>query len=429
MEPIRMDYGSPRWTKEMPDCSMPMTFDTYSTCSFNCLYCFAFYQKEHTLDGYQQVARSVDPGKVKRLFLNALSNNPKGTKLEKQFYPYIQNRRIMQWGGLSDEFDEYERRYGKTLELLHFFDEIDYPLSFSTKSTWWTKDKRYMDIFARHAHNWHVKISIITADREKARKMEIGVPPPEERLAAIKRLSDIGIHVTLRLRPFIIGVSKDWKELIKKAKEAGADSVTTEFFCLDSRADARTKERYQMMSKIMGFDVLKFYVKNSEQQGYKRLNRRIKAPIIYAMRVYAHSLGLRFHVSDAYCRECNDEVNCCGVPPEWGNSYTGHFGKAILIARKNGEVHWSDIEEEADKILGGFDIIKAGGYNTSNNLSRARLANTSAKEFLHSLWNNPKKGDSPARAYGHTLIPAGVDKKGDIVYRYGLKREPEKRKE
>lgn len=36
---------------------------------------------------------------------------------ELQFFPYIQNRRIMQWGGLADEFDEWERRHGVTLEL------------------------------------------------------------------------------------------------------------------------------------------------------------------------------------------------------------------------------------------------------------------------------------------------------------------------
>lgn len=80
----------------------------------------------------------------------------------------------MQWGGLADEFDEYERRNGVTLELLRYFDKIDYPLSFSTKAAWWTEDERYMELFARHTHNWHVKISIITADAEKAKRIEKG---------------------------------------------------------------------------------------------------------------------------------------------------------------------------------------------------------------------------------------------------------------
>ena len=39
--------------------------------------------------------------------------------------------------------------------------------------------------------------------------MEKGVPSSSARLQAIKNLARAGIHVTLRLRPFIIGVSSD----------------------------------------------------------------------------------------------------------------------------------------------------------------------------------------------------------------------------
>src|SRR5688572_29278763 len=38
-------YGSPRWTYEILDCAMPMTFDTYSNCAHQCLYCFSFFQR------------------------------------------------------------------------------------------------------------------------------------------------------------------------------------------------------------------------------------------------------------------------------------------------------------------------------------------------------------------------------------------------
>lgn len=165
---LKQDYSSPRWSKELLDCSMPMTFDTYSKCSYHCLYCFAFFQKSHVTKGYDSkkfvpTVRSVNPDKVKNFFDNALANNPDAlNQSERQFLPYIQARRIMQWGGLADAFDEWERRFGITLELLKYFDSIDYPLSFSTKAAWWTNDDRYIGLFRRHAHNWHVKISIIT---------------------------------------------------------------------------------------------------------------------------------------------------------------------------------------------------------------------------------------------------------------------------
>lgn len=421
---IKRDYTSPRWTAEITDCSMPMTFDTYSRCAYNCQYCFSFFQKSHSTHGYTEgIVRSVDPKKVINLFECERENNTDGvSQTEQQFFPYIQARKIMQWGGLADEFDEYERRFGLTLELLNYFDSIDYPLSFSTKGTWWTEDSRYMELFRKHTHNWHVKISVITMDAEKARKIEKGVPSPQERIEAIHRLAEGGQHVTLRLRPYIIGVSDDYPAIIKAAHEAGADSVTTEFFCMETRADDRLKKRYAEISKAVGYDIYKYYMGNSKQMGYKRLNRRIKAPIIHKMRDIAHSYGMRFHVSDAYCRECNDACNCCGVPPEWGCSQTGNIGRAILIAKEKGYVRWSDISEPIDKYL-SYPWTKAAGYNTNSNKERALLYDTSMAQWLRMNWNNINSGKSPAKGYGGVLIPDGKDEAGDVIYRYAGKKK------
>lgn len=421
---IKLNYSSPRWSNEIPDCSMPMTFDTYSKCSYNCLYCFSFFQKSHVLNGYITGAvRAVNPEKVKNLFECAMRNDTEHvSKTEAQFFPYIQARKIMQWGGLADEFDEWERRYGITLDLLRYFDEIDYPLSLSTKATWWTKDERYMSLFAKHTHNWHVKISIITASDEKSRRMEKGVDPTSERLAAMKRLTDIGVHVTLRLRPYIIGLSDDYRELILKAHEAGADSVTTEFFCMESRADDRLKKRYAAMSEIVGYDVHKFYMENSRQNGYKRLSRKIKNPVVKDMKEYVHSLGMRFHVSDAHCRDCNDACNCCGVPPEWSVSQEGNIGQAIIIAREKGEVSWSDISESIEKLF-GFNWADSASFNTGSNRKRAERYSMSMAEWLHNNWNDPANQLSPAKAYGGLLVADRIDENGDVVYKYKLGRE------
>lgn len=211
-------YGSPRWTAEIADCSMPMTFDTYSNCSFGCLYCFSQFQraiggaKENYLN---KNVTHVNPDKIKRMFTDP-------DKYAGQFAEYIKQRRVMQWGGLSDQFDGYERKYGVTLELLRFFKEIDYPLCFSTKATWWTKDERYMEL-VRGQRNWNFKFSIITKDEAKARIIEKGVPTPQERLNAIERIANADAGgATLRLRPFIIGVSTPtYLDLIREAGNRG----------------------------------------------------------------------------------------------------------------------------------------------------------------------------------------------------------------
>lgn len=234
----------------------------------------------------------------------------------------------------------------------------------------------------------------------------------------MKNLADIGLHVTLRLRPYIIGFSDDYSGLIKRAAQAGADSVTTEFFCLESRADAKTKARYAEISRIIGYDIYKFYIAQSHQNGYKRLNKAIKAPIIANMRDLAHSLGLRFYVSDMYCRECNDTPNCCGVPPEWGTSQLGHIGTAICLAKKNGRVYWSDIAPYVEKYFKDFSWDSSEGYNTTGSRARAVFYNKSMAQYIHENWNNIKSGKSPARGYGGVLTPCGVDGNNDVIYEY-----------
>ena len=200
-----------------------------------------------------------------------------------QFAEYIKQRRVMQWGGLSDQFDGFERKYGQTLELLRFFKEIDYPLCFSTKSTWWTKDERYMEL-VRGQKNWNFKFSIITLDEDKARIIERGVPSPQARLEAIERIANADAGgATLRLRPFIIGVSTpSYLDLIREAASRGASALSTEFFCVEQRSQT-LKEFMPTLSELCGFDVMAFYRKYSVAQGYLRLNRKTKAPFIRNM--------------------------------------------------------------------------------------------------------------------------------------------------
>lgn len=415
---LQMDYLSPRWSAEILDCSIPMTMDTYSLCAYNCQYCFSWFQKSHCLEGYlTRDVRCVNPAKIEHLFNSAFSGIGELNKNDQQFVPYIKDRKVMQWGGLADQFDEYERRYGLTLELLKFFHRIDYPLSFSTKAVWWTEDARYMDLFRKHKENWHTKVSILTMDETKARMIERGCPSPQDRLKAIKNLTQNGNRVTLRLRPYLIGASEDFASLIASAHDSGADSVTVEYFCLESRADQKLRQRYAEMSKALGYDVHTFYMENSKQQGYKRLSRAIKFPVLTAMRDIAHSYGMKFLCSDAHGRDLSDCVNCCGVPMEWKNSQVCHFGGAVEMAKQHGEIRWSDIAEEVRRLF-GFSWLRATGFNTSSNKAAAIFYETTMAEWFRYVWNNVRDGRSPARGYGKVLTSKGKDENGDVVYKY-----------
>lgn len=420
-EGIEPKYDSPRWSGEITDCSMPMTFDTYSVCSYNCLYCFAFFQKSHCVTGYMSKKPfCVSVEKVRKLFEECLNNNPDALPYGyRQFYPYIKNRTTMQWGGMADGFDEFERRFGISLQLLQVFDEFDYPLSISTKGAWWTKDERYMSLLRKHSHNWHFKISIITSNPLKARAIERGVSAPKERIEAIRAIADAGNHVTLRLRPYIIGLSEDYRKTILDAHEAGADSVTTEFFCLESRADSRLKAKYAEMSKIVGYDIYEFYRQNTLQKsGYRRLRYDLKRPIIEDMKEIAHNLGMRFYVSDAHCKEQSDYCCCCGVPPEWVVS-RGHFAEALQIAKTRGDgiVYWHDIAPDLKKFVGDVLFYRAAGFNTNSNQTRAEKLNQTLYDHVHALWNTPSGKNSPYGYFEGILYPIGVDQEQNVIYK------------
>jgi len=401
-------YGSPRWSAELMDCSMPMTMDTYSTCAYSCAYCFSAFQRSigpGSVDYNERVVKSVDVEAVKDLFLNP-PDNAKGR--------YIQGRRVFQWGGLSDQFDPFERHYGVTLELLRFFREIDYPISFSTKGAWWTEDDRYREVFKDAP--WHVKFSMITMDERKAAIIERGCPSVAERLAAIERTRELIDHVTLRFRPFIIGVSNPGhRALIARAAAAGCDSVTTEFFCLEMRASSRIKAGFKLISGCCGFDILAWYQKHSPgQSGYLRLNREVKRPYVDAMEDAARRAGIRFYVSDVDFKERSDGGSCCGLPESW--SYIrGQITEAILIAKREGRVRWSDIA--GDTTYQGNEPAR-GRINLGDLVHAAPWIDMTMNQWMRYHWNHPDSAKSPYRYFDGVMRPVGVDDDGDVIYEY-----------
>ena len=408
-------YQSPRWSNEIADCSMPMTFDTYSNCAFGCLYCFSQFQRGigGAKDAYlQKVCNNVNPDRIKRMFTDP-------NKYAGQFAPYIKARKVMQWGGLSDQFDGFERQRGVTLELLRFFKEINYPLCFSTKSTWWTEDERYMEL-VRGQKNWNFKFSIITLDEKKARIIEKGVPSPLERLDAIQRIADADAGgATLRLRPFIIGISTPtYLDLIREAATRGATAMSTEFMCVEQRSPS-LRACMPTFNELCGFDFMEFYRKYSVSSGYLRLNRHVKEPFMRNMKALCDELGMRFYVSDAHFKELCCNGSCCGLPADWNYS-RGQFCEALQIAKKapDGLVKWEDIKGDIEQLVGDFRWDKASGYNSNSSVRRAKFMGMTMADYMRWLWNNPQAGQSPYKLFEGALVPVGKDENENIIYKY-----------
>jgi hypothetical protein len=181
------------------------------------------------------------------------------------------------------------------------------------------------------------------------------------------------------------------------------------------RSVNHAREHYNKISEVCGFDIVDFYRKHSSGSGYLRLNRKIKEPYIQKMQALCKELGLRFYVSDAHFKECSDNCCCCALNPDWKYS-RGHFAAALQIAKKTGKVQWKDIEK--DMYFLNFPWKYAIGFNTNTSEAKATFEGMTMKDYLHFLWNNPKRGQSPYRIFAGVLVPDGLDEDKNIIYKY-----------
>ena len=147
-------YGSPRFSAEFSDCSMPMTFDSLSRCSLGCQYCFAYFQKSWNPGVVHKAPplNSVDVEKFKQLVLGTLPQHGPIDKNWMAFHKYFFSKRfLLHWGGLADPFCNFERANGISYNLLDFLGIEAYPtlLSFKGDTILDKKYEKLMDKFRK----------------------------------------------------------------------------------------------------------------------------------------------------------------------------------------------------------------------------------------------------------------------------------------
>ena len=131
-------------------------------------------------------------------------------------------------GTATDPYQPAERQFRLTrriLEVLRSYHGLS--IGIITKSPLITRDLDLLQALSQR-HEVSVNISLATADRRLARRLELRSPIPEARLRALRRLTEGGVYAGLLVAPIIPGVTDDWAglaRLIEAAKEAGARYV------------------------------------------------------------------------------------------------------------------------------------------------------------------------------------------------------------
>lgn len=427
------EYQSPRISSEIPDCSMPMTFDGYKFCQLGCQYCFAYFFKANN-PAIKGSATGMDLTAVDaKKLISALEGKPLNKRQEMFYELFYKRKFLFHWGGLADPFDGFEAKNGVGYEIMSALGDLNYPTLFSFKGPT-IFQKKYLDLFEKYSHqnNFAFQASVICADEKMASKVEVGVPSPFRRLEALKILSGMGYWTILRLRPYIIGISDESIDLLlEKALESGINAISMEFYALDSRATGEARKRYEWMGKLIGTpDLMEYFKKLSpmERGGYRRLNRLVKESHVKKVYKFCMEHGLEFGCSDPDFKELTTTGSCCGMPDKFKRNplmenwtrqqLTYHVKEARMLYHRTGKLKRLRFDEVyVDEPY--FD--RAGlshDHVCETNLCAADRKNLTYRKILKNYWNNLNSYANPCNYLHGKVLPCGVDENEDLVYVY-----------
>lgn len=404
-----------RVSSEIVDCGFPLTFDTYSKCRGGCVYCFS--------TGFKDVNPSTANKVQKLTYLsvktidNVLSGNIEA------YANYIKDRIPIQWGGLTDPFMHEESKCRKSLDILKLICDYDYPVRICTKGLELRKPE-YKNIINKNVDNFKFMISMTTLSDDRYKYIERNIPKPSERLEVIKDLSDLGCYTVLRFRPFIFGVSdKDYIELINAAAKSGASAISLEFLCYDKRSNL-IRERFQKLKEKIGVDIEEFYSMNKGSSStYQRLRKSIEAPIIREIYLECKKLGLNISISDPNFKELSDFGNCCASN---GDYFKYQLTEELVKARKYvwNSKGFATYDFSFSNIYDGlrhyFGTIEAGSPFPIHFDRKDAYEHKyeMIPDYVMNNWNQPNKVNSIYRYLQGKVVPVGLNKNNDVVYRY-----------
>lgn len=243
-------------------CYYPLHLDPYgSGCSHDCVYCFQKDQlcfrnkkveatKSRLATSWRPQAPSVSPiNKIRKMFadvfdhsqafdssyINMIKNriqhkekvNDKDINLYNRYC--LSQRLPLRVGGVTDPFQDIERKQHVTYEIIKLLNQYNYPAQVVTKNTLVAEDK-YLDLFKQKRENYYIQITITTSDDKLSKCLEPNAPSPSERFNALKKLNDNGIFTAVRINPLFPkeiykATGESFEEFIKRIKKAGTSTV------------------------------------------------------------------------------------------------------------------------------------------------------------------------------------------------------------
>ncbi len=261
------------WRSPLCTCPPKYSLQPYTGCSHFCQYCYAT----------SYIGRR--PSTLKRGYVERLLYDLRHV---------VNPRYHIDISTSSDPYPPEERVHGITRLTLGYLVKYGLRALIVTKSSLVVRDA---DIISRG--NIAVTMTVTTMDRGLAAKLEPGASPPRDRIEALRRLSERGIPVGLRLDPVIPYVNDDVhsiREVLEAAYEAGVRFVVTSTY--KARPD-NIKRMAEAFPELAG-KLRRLYVSEGDwMHGYWYLRSGLRRRLMELVYREARRLGMQF----ATCRE------------------------------------------------------------------------------------------------------------------------------
>lgn len=260
-----------------------MTFNPYTGCDHECVYCYASSyvpnfskcrQKKRLLQRLQQEARKLKGETI------SIANS-------------------------SDPYPGLEAKNELTRGSLKILVNSDCRIQIVTKSDLVVRDK---DLLSKVPST--VSLTITTDDVKLARLLEPQAPPPELRLRAAEDLTNKGIPVCVRIDPIIPFINDQPKKLVTTLASIGVKHVTSSTYKL--KPDNWRRLSNALPNKAEKLKPL--YFKQGDKMGGNRLlPRDFRFKLMKKIRDLVASNGMQFGV----CREGLAELNTASCDGSW----------------------------------------------------------------------------------------------------------------
>ncbi|TRO47963.1 radical SAM protein [Candidatus Bathyarchaeota archaeon] len=271
------------WRSIMCTCPPKLTFNPYTGCDHECVYCYA--------SSYIPKFAQCRPKKDLLQRLRRQAKNLKGETLS------IANS--------SDPYPRMEATTGLMRRCLEILAESNCRIQIVTKSNLVIRDD---DILNKITST--VALTITTDDAEEAKLLEPKAPPPNERLRTAEELISKGIPVSVRIDPVIPFVNDHPERLISALASIGVKHVTSSTYKIKP-------DNWRRFSAVMpgAAEKLKpLYFKLGEKIGGNTLlPRDLRFKLLKKIRDLTTTNGMKFGV----CREDLSRLNTAACDGSW----------------------------------------------------------------------------------------------------------------